>query len=111
MDLSYTPAEQAFRAAVRAWLAEHVPLTAIGYRTGSPVNQFMAAKAGLGLALLPCYLGDADPALVRVMSPLADLQTELWLVTHRSLRDTARIRAFMAVVGDGIRATLQAVVR
>ena len=25
MDFSYTPAEQAFRAELRAWLAEHVP--------------------------------------------------------------------------------------
>lgn len=89
------------------WIARHVPATAIGYRTGSPVNQFMAAKAGLGLALLPCYLGDADPGLVRVMAPLSDLTTELWQVTHRSLRDTARIRAFMDVVGDGIKKALQ----
>jgi hypothetical protein len=37
-----------------------------------------------------------------VLSPLPDLKTELWLVTHRSLKDTARIRAFMEVVGHGL---------
>ena len=57
----------------------------------------------MGLALLPCYLGDADRGLVRVLAPLSDLTTELWLVTHRSLKDTARIRAFMDVVGDGLK--------
>jgi DNA-binding transcriptional LysR family regulator len=86
-----------------AWLAKHLADAPVGYRTGSLVNQFMAAKAGLGLALLPCYLGDADAGLVRVLSHLSDLTTELWLVTHRSLKDTARIRAFMEVVGDGLK--------
>jgi DNA-binding transcriptional LysR family regulator len=35
------------------------------YRTNSLINQFAAAKAGIGLAVLPCYLGDPDPALTR----------------------------------------------
>lgn len=91
-----------------AWIAEHIPLTAIGYRTSSPVNQLMAARAGMGLALLPCYLGDGDTTLIRVLSPLSDLRTELWLVTHRSLKDTARIRGFMSVVGDSLKARLTA---
>ena len=29
------------------------------YRTASLVNQCVAARAGIGLALLPCYLGDS----------------------------------------------------
>lgn len=85
-----------------AWLTGHVAMSSIGYRTSSLVNQFMAAQAGIGLALLPCYLGDDSP-LKRALPPLADLRTELWLITHRSLKDTARIRAFMEVVGDGVK--------
>jgi DNA-binding transcriptional LysR family regulator len=99
--IRWAEATQPTKAA--AWLAKHLPDAPAGYRTGSLVNQFMAAKAGLGLALLPCYLGDADAGLVRVLAPLPDLTTELWLVTHRSLKDTARIRAFMEVVGDGLK--------
>ena len=97
----WAEASQPTKAA--AWLAENMADAPAGYRTGSLVNQFMAAKAGLGLALLPCYLGDADDGLVRVLAPLPDLITELWLITHRSLKDTARIRAFMEVVGDGLK--------
>lgn len=91
-----------------AWLTKHMPTSMIGYRSGSFVNQMMAAKAGMGLALLPCYLGDADDALMRVLAPLTDLHTELWLVTHRSLKDTARIRSFMEIVGDLVRKRLGA---
>lgn len=102
--IRWAEATQPTKAA--AWLAKNLPDAPTGYRTGSLVNQFMAARAGLGLALLPCYLGDSDAALARVLSPLADLTTELWLVTHRSLKDTARIRAFMEVVGDGLKQRL-----
>ena len=68
----------------------------------------LAAKAGMGLALLPTYLGGGEAGLAPVMPPLADLRTELWLVTHRSLKDTARVRAFMEIVGDGVKKRLAA---
>jgi DNA-binding transcriptional LysR family regulator len=48
-----------------AWLAEAAPAEAVVYRTGSLVNQFVAARAGIGLAALPCYLGDPEPGLAR----------------------------------------------
>lgn len=58
------------------------------------------AEAGLGLAALPCFLGDTAPGLRRVRPPLDDLASALWLLTHRDLRRVARIRAVMSVVGD-----------
>ncbi len=94
-----------------AWLAKHSTKTPVSYRTGSLVNQMLAAKAGIGLALLPTYLGGNQAGLAPVMPPLADLRTELWLVTHRSLKDTARIRAFMEIVGDGVKKRLAAATR
>jgi DNA-binding transcriptional LysR family regulator len=95
-----------------AWLDRNMTGGQVfGYRTGSLVNQMLAAKAGIGLALLPTYLGGADAGLVAVLPPLADLRTELWLVTHRSLKDTARVRAFMDIVGDGVKKRLAAAMR
>lgn len=92
-----------------AWLAKNMTEGQVsGYRTGSLVNQLLAAKAGMGLALLPTYLGGSEPALTAVLPVLTDLRTELWLVTHRSLKDTARVRAFMEIVGDGVKKRLAA---
>ncbi len=85
-----------------AWLAKHVPAQAIGFRSSGPVNQFMAARAGIGVALLPTYLAEGSD-LVRILGPLKDIETELWIVTHRALKDTARVRAFMEIVGDGVK--------
>lgn len=55
-----------------------------------------AAKQGLGVAPLPCFLGDAEPDLVRVTPPLEPLTRELWVFTHPDLRTTARVAALMA---------------
>lgn len=84
------------------WVAAIVPQSAIVYRSNSLTNQLLAAKAGIGLAVLPCYLAREEPELRRLGRPLADLTRELWIVTHRDLKDTARVRAFMDAVGEGI---------
>jgi DNA-binding transcriptional LysR family regulator len=86
------------------WVARHVPADRVHFRCNSLVNQLAAVKAGLGIALLPCYLADPEPAVRRVSPVLADLQSELWIVTHQDLRHTARIRAFLTVIGDAIAA-------
>lgn len=84
------------------WIAAHVPAERITYRSNSLVNQLMAVRAGIGIALLPCYLADRDSEVRRISAVLADLASELWIVTHQDLRHTARVRAFLAQVGDAI---------
>jgi DNA-binding transcriptional LysR family regulator len=59
-------------------------------------------KAGLGVALLPCYLGDQESDIERILEPLDELTRELWLITHKDLRNTARVRAFFDHVGGGL---------
>jgi len=61
--------------------------------------QQQAARAGLGIANLPCWIGDRDPALCRLAKE--DLQPffDLWMLSHPDLRDTARLqnaREFLA---------------
>lgn len=86
------------------WIAAHVPPDRIGFRCNSLVNQLVAVSAGLGIALLPCYLADRESAVRRMSGVLPDLASELWIVTHQDLKNTARIRAFLASVGDAIAA-------
>jgi len=65
------------------------------------VNQLAAVKSGIGLALLPCYLGEVG--VVRALrEPIADLEGELWIGTHADLKGTARVRAFFDIVGAGL---------
>jgi DNA-binding transcriptional LysR family regulator len=88
--------------AAAAWLEARVPEARLVLETGSLLVQLAAARAGLGVAVLPCYLADPEPGLVRLLPPIEGLRPELWLVTHEDLRRTARIRAAMEVLGDGI---------
>ena len=85
------------------WLSQTSAPEAFVYRTNSLVNQLVAARAGIGLALLPCYLGDAQAGVVRALpAPVPELVGELWIVAHADLKGTARVRAFFDVVGEGL---------
>jgi len=87
------------------WVAEHVPPQQIVYRSNSLVNQLMAVRAGIGVALLPCYLADPASDVRRLTSPIQEIAGELWIVTHKDLKETARIRAFLSIVGEQIAAS------
>lgn len=68
-----------------------------GARAAVRVNDWLvlhdAARAGAGLAVLPCYVGDGDRLLRRIGPILADVAADQWLLVHRDLRDLARVRA------------------
>ncbi len=53
-----------------------------------------ALKEGLGVAYLPCFLGDSDPALVRFREPEEHHDLGLWLLYHRDLRNNKRVALF-----------------
>ena len=81
---------------------DRAPVARPVLRADSLVAMREAAAAGLGLAVLPCYLGDTDARLRRFGNPLPDCSTELWLLTHEDLRRTARVRAFMEFAGPAL---------
>jgi DNA-binding transcriptional LysR family regulator len=79
---------------VAQWMRAELPDVDVSLRADSLVAMRQAAQAGLGLAALPCYLGDTSPDLLCVHPPIAAMETALWILTHDDLRHTARIRAF-----------------
>lgn len=93
------------------WLHEHVGKERIIYRINTVLGVAEAAAAGIGLAVLPCFIGAATPGLARLAPPDPALESGLWLLTHPDLRHTARVRAFLDFVGAEIarrRQTLEA---
>jgi DNA-binding transcriptional LysR family regulator len=81
------------------WVARHVEPGRIVHRANSLTVLREAARAGLGLVPLPCFLGDADAGIIRVTPPIADMASGLWLLTHPDLRRTPRVRAVIEAVG------------
>ncbi|AYG62253.1 LysR family transcriptional regulator [Rhizobium jaguaris] len=76
------------------WIYENLRAARITCRVDALPALRDATLAGLGLALLPCYLGDPTPGLRRLApKALTEPRSTLWLLTHNDLRRTARIRA------------------
>lgn len=62
-----------------------------------------ATRAGLGIAMLPCYVADRDPALRRLEKADLDHVADLWLLCHPDLRDNARLQAARECVSQALR--------
>jgi DNA-binding transcriptional LysR family regulator len=60
-----------------------------------------AARAGLGVVMLPCFMADGEPGLRR-WSSAAPPNRGLWLAVHEDLRRSAAVRA----VGDHLAAVI-----
>lgn len=58
-------------------------------------GHYAAARAGVGIAGLPCFLGDADEELQRLAFDGEGFAREIWLVVHRDLQHSPPIRVVM----------------
>ncbi|TPL85347.1 LysR family transcriptional regulator [Mesorhizobium sp. B2-3-13] len=85
------------------WLqAHHGDRIAVRGNNSHSVRELVAA--GAGLSIFPCFVGDSDPRLVRVAQPIAELETDQWIVTHHEERHSPPIRK----VADRITALMRA---
>ncbi|HZR75084.1 LysR family transcriptional regulator [Bradyrhizobium sp.] len=77
------------------WLKAIAGKREIVLRTSDLENQAAAARAGVGMAALPHFLGDGDPLLARHEVNAGEVRRDVWLVVHRDLRKAPAIRAVM----------------
>ena len=85
------------------WIAENVAPERVVHRASSLVALAASARAGLGVVPLPCSLGESDAGLVRVMPPMPEMATTLWLITHPDLCHTARIRVVLDALAQHLK--------
>jgi DNA-binding transcriptional LysR family regulator len=79
---------------IAAWLHKVAPDANVVARSNSVLGLVYSAKAGVGVAPLPTALGDAEPDLVRVIEPVAELSRIWRVLTTPELRRTPRVSAF-----------------
>lgn len=75
------------------WLAQLLPLEQVTLRFSGMLMVRSACAQGLGLAVLPCFLGDTEPGLARMGDLIPMCDSELWLLSHPELRETVRVKA------------------
>ncbi|WP_414440332.1 LysR family transcriptional regulator [Burkholderia sp. 22PA0106] len=72
------------------WMSEHFPLARVAFRVKDQFLQSIAARSGAGLALIPHYIGRADPALricdLGVTPPTRDVY---YVIRSRDRQDAA----------------------
>ena len=91
------------QAQTQSWLARFQPNAEITSRVSSGLIAAALLRAGAGAALLPCILGDNDPALSRLSPPSRVLDMQLWALVHPDLRQNARARAFLDHIAAALR--------
>jgi DNA-binding transcriptional LysR family regulator len=88
--VAYDAPHEYFRS--MAWLAQRLGDRPPRVRASRIALQLEAIRTGAGLGILPCFVGDTDPALVRVTPPIAELEADYWLLVHPDLRAVPRVR-------------------
>ncbi|MNY34934.1 LysR substrate binding domain protein [compost metagenome] len=61
------------------------------FHSTSVIAQQQAARAGLGIAVLPCYMASDDPGLVPLF-PDESILRSYWISTRRELHKSVRLR-------------------
>lgn len=88
-----------------SWLKNsYYPKATLKHRVSDLIPHVTLAASGMGMAYLACALGDRHPGLVRAPFQKPLPYRDLWLLLHRDLRKTARIRLFVDYLAEEIKA-------
>lgn len=94
-SLSHMPAAE--------WLAARSDGAIVAMRSREAVDMLTAAQNGVGLAVLPCFLADQEPSLVRLTrEPVATRRVSV--VYRREARVSVAVRSVVSFVVDVLRA-------
>ena len=87
------------------WVKESCyPRASLRHRVSELVPLITLAASGLGMAYLACNLGDRHPDLIRAPFQQPLPYRSIWLLLHRDLRNTARVRLFVDFLAERVRA-------
>jgi len=87
-----------------AWLQSQGHFERATMRCDSIEHVALLANAGIGLAVLPCYLGDRCAGLIRASEPIPEFTSDLWLLWHPQWRGVKRITAVVEHLTTGLQA-------
>ena len=74
------------------WVVEHFPDAETALQLDDVSTMVGAVRNHMGLARLPCYIGDLEPGVRRLELRLTPSTWGVWVLSHVDLRSTARVR-------------------
>lgn len=84
------------------WLEAHAIQASVVLRCREMTDMLAATSAGLGLAILPCMLGDTEPTLTRITDQVL-VSLKLSLVYRREMLKVAPVKAAIKFISLVIR--------
>lgn len=88
-------------------LSEIVGEANIKFQCNTVAAQIAAVNNGIGLFLAPHYLVPKDDMIVRLFPDKINQSIDMWLLTHRDLIGTSRIRVFLDFLYEQFRKDAQ----
>lgn len=70
--------------------------------TANHLVQLALARQGCGIAIFPAHVGDAAAGLVRVLPALPAIELPVWLVAHRDLATSRRVRLVYDTLAEAL---------
>jgi DNA-binding transcriptional LysR family regulator len=83
-----------------SWFSQALAGARVVLFSNSPFVQMRAIAAGIGIGMLPCFLGDDHPELQRLWSTEPPELHPVWMIIHRDLRRVARIRLVANAIAE-----------
>ncbi|MEM7206332.1 MAG: LysR family transcriptional regulator [Pseudomonadota bacterium] len=80
------------------WLREKMKDRLPRLRCNNGIVFYDAVRKHAGLAVLPCFIGDTDDALIRVSDVLPSASAAHFLIVHQDLRNVPAVRALMDIL-------------
>lgn len=85
------------------WVKEsNFPTVPVRHRLNNAVLQLEAVKGGIGIGILPCFIGDQESSLRRLPPGRPKLGKHIWLLTHPDLSNTTRVQTFLDFMASAI---------
>jgi DNA-binding transcriptional LysR family regulator len=78
------------------WRKRHFPKVVPRWRVSSILTVAEGVAMGLGVGMLPLFLGETRRDLVRLTEPIDECTTELWLLTHPEAKRLRRVSTVYA---------------
>ena len=75
------------------WVKQHFPNAVVSARADDITTVLACITNDMGLARVPCYIGESVSNLYRLDLQLAPSTWGVWVLSHVDLRATARVRA------------------
>lgn len=85
------------------WRQKAFPRIAPQYRVSSILSVAHLVQLGLGVGVLPLFLGERMPGVVQISDILEEAQTDLWLLAHPQSRNLSRVSTVYSRLAETLR--------